>query len=61
VWLTDPQLPDYWNQPRRTYLLAEQPQLPRFERLLGRERLHVVKESGGKFLFVNQPLVANQP
>ena len=55
VWLTDPQLPDYWNQPQRTYLLAEQPQVPRFEKLLGRERLHVVKESGGKFLFVNQP------
>ena len=55
VRLTDPQLPEYWTQPQRTYLLAEQPQVPRFEKLLGRERLHVVKESGGKFLFVNQP------
>jgi hypothetical protein len=55
VWLTDAQMPDYWNQPQRTYLLAEQEQFPRFEKLLGRERLHVVAQSGGKLLFVNQP------
>jgi hypothetical protein len=55
VWLTDAQMPAYWNSPERTYLLAERPAVERYERLLGRENLHVVKESGGKFLFVNQP------
>ena len=61
VWLTDAQMPDYWSQPQRTYLLAEQPQVARFEKLLGRERLHVVAQSGGKFLFVNQPVFVNLP
>ena len=55
VWLSEAQLPAYWDEPQRTYLLAERPQISRFEKLLGRDRLHVVKESGGKLLFVNQP------
>jgi len=55
VWLTDAQMPAYWSETRRTYLLAERPRVPRFEKLLGRDRLHIVKESGGKLLFVNQP------
>jgi 4-amino-4-deoxy-L-arabinose transferase-like glycosyltransferase len=55
VWLTDSQMPAYWNSPERTYLFAERPAVARYEKLLGRENLHVVKESGGKFLFVNQP------
>lgn len=55
VWLTDAQMPAYWNSPERTYLLAERPAVARYEKLLGRENLHLVKESGGKFLFVNQP------
>lgn len=55
VWLTDAQMPAYWNSPERTYLFAERPAVARYEKLLGRENLHLVKESGGKFLFVNQP------
>jgi 4-amino-4-deoxy-L-arabinose transferase-like glycosyltransferase len=55
IWLTDAQMPAYWNSPERTYLFAEKPAVERYEKLLGRENLHVVKESGGKFLFVNQP------
>jgi 4-amino-4-deoxy-L-arabinose transferase-like glycosyltransferase len=55
VWLTDAQMPAYWSAPERTYLLAERPAVARYEKLLGRENLHVVKESGGKFLFVNRP------
>ena len=55
VWLTDAQMPAYWNSPERTYLFAERPAVDRYVRLLGRESLHVVKESGGKFLFVNRP------
>lgn len=54
VWLTDAQMPAYWNSPERTYLLAEKPAVARYEKMLGREKLHVVKESGGKFLFANQ-------
>ena len=54
IWLTDAQMPAYWNSPERTYLLAEKPAVARYEKILGREKLHVVKESGGKFLFANQ-------
>jgi hypothetical protein len=55
VWLTDAQVPAYWDSPERTYLLADKSAVERYEKLVGREKLHVVKESGGKFLFVNQP------
>ena len=54
IWLTDAQMPAYWNSPERTYLLAEKPAVAQYEKILGREKLHVVKESGGKFLFANQ-------
>jgi len=54
VWLTDAQVPAYWNSPERTYLLADKTAVARYEKLVGRDRLHVVKASGGKFLFVNQ-------
>ena len=43
-----------WETPERYYLVAEGPQVPRFERLVGRDRLHVIRESGGKYLFSNQ-------
>jgi hypothetical protein len=40
----------------RSYLLADGPAVASLERLLGAESLHVVRESGGKFLFSNRPL-----
>ena len=55
VWLTDAQFPAYWSEPARTYLLVENPSLAHIEKLVGREKLHLVRESGGKSLFVNQP------
>ena len=33
----------------------ENPSLAHIEKLVGREKLHLVRESGGKSLFVNQP------
>lgn len=36
------------------YLCVEKPRVERFEGLVGRERLHLVVESGGKFLFRNR-------
>jgi 4-amino-4-deoxy-L-arabinose transferase-like glycosyltransferase len=54
IWLTDAQMPAYWNAPERTYLLADDAQIERFEKLLGLEHLHLVKDIGGRALFVNQ-------
>ncbi len=46
---------DLWLQPQRWYLVTERENLPRFEALVGRERLHVIRESGGKLLLSNLP------
>ena len=39
--------------PERYYVVAEGPQVPRFEQLVGKPALHTVAASGGKFLFSN--------
>jgi hypothetical protein len=52
VFLEDHDVPALWQSPERYYLLAEGPQIPRLEKLLG--RLNRVKESGGKFLLTNR-------
>jgi hypothetical protein len=43
-----------WTGPQRYYVLVEKPSVPRFEKLVGRQALHTVAESGGKYLFTNQ-------
>ncbi len=52
VFIDDAGFAERWNQPRRYYLVADAHQLPRFRKLVA-DRLHIVKESGGKFLAVN--------
>ena len=54
VFIDDRDLHDSWPQTQRYYLLAEGPQVARLEKVVGRDALHVVAESGGKFLFTNQ-------
>jgi len=55
VFIDDERFSQMWRESERTYLLVEKPQLPRIMALVGRDNLHVVKESGGKFLFTNLP------
>jgi 4-amino-4-deoxy-L-arabinose transferase-like glycosyltransferase len=55
VWLNDGTFPAVWNSAQRTYLFVEGPSVQRVEKLVGKAALHLVRESGGKFLFVNQP------
>ena len=55
VFLDDPGLATRWKEPARAYLLLEGPKVEAAEKLLGREWLHLVKESGGKFLYSNHP------
>jgi hypothetical protein len=54
VFLDDQEFARRWPGSDRYYLVAEGPQMPRLERLVGKAALHVVKASGGKFLFTNQ-------
>ena len=56
VFIDDADFKNLWLTPERYYLTASLSQLPRLENLVGREKLNVVAESGGKFLVTNQPL-----
>jgi hypothetical protein len=53
VFIDDQDLQKLWPQPQRFYLLAEGPQIPRLEKLVGKEALHTVAASGGKMLVTN--------
>ena len=53
VFINDEDFAKLWALPQRYYLLIEGPAVARIEKFAGRERLFIVKESGGKFLFTN--------
>jgi 4-amino-4-deoxy-L-arabinose transferase-like glycosyltransferase len=53
VFIGNARFRELWFSPERYYILVERPWLPRIERVVGVGALHVVKEAGGKFLFVN--------
>jgi 4-amino-4-deoxy-L-arabinose transferase-like glycosyltransferase len=53
VFIDDPRLAALWQEPGTRYLLIEGTQLERMERLLGRDRMFVVKSAGGKYLLTN--------
>src|SRR5271157_6289950 len=54
VFIDDRDLAERWARPERYYLVAEGPQEPRLEKLVGKTALRVVAASGGKFLFTNK-------
>jgi hypothetical protein len=53
VFIDDARFATLWRSPATYYVLVEKPEVGRFEKLVGREALTVVKESGGKYLFTN--------
>lgn len=53
VFIDDRRFAALWDSGRRFYLLVEGPQLTRIEKLVGRNRLHLVKSAGGKHLLTN--------
>jgi len=61
VFIDDAEFLRLWAAPERCYLMADQLDLPRIERLVDRAALHLVVESGGKLLFTNHALPAPQP
>jgi hypothetical protein len=54
IFIDDSQWADIWLSPDRCYLVAADTALPRLEKLVGAERLHVVLASGGKVLLCNR-------
>jgi 4-amino-4-deoxy-L-arabinose transferase-like glycosyltransferase len=54
VFIDDQQFRERWLSPQRYYVCADKGQRERFERLVGRDHLHALAESGGKFVFANQ-------
>jgi hypothetical protein len=56
VFIDDPEFRDLWTKPERSYVVAKDSARPRFEALVGAQRLTVVAASGGKFLATNHPL-----
>jgi 4-amino-4-deoxy-L-arabinose transferase-like glycosyltransferase len=60
VFIDDHTLATRWAASSRCYLFLEGPQLGRIANLVGRENLHIVKESGGKLLLTNQPFVKTE-
>jgi len=55
VFLDDASFARLWSGGQRAYLLVEKPSVERIMSIPGAGALHLVKESGGKFLFVNYP------
>jgi 4-amino-4-deoxy-L-arabinose transferase-like glycosyltransferase len=54
VFLDDAGFARLWSAHERCYLVAAEPAVARFQKLVGASNLHIVRESGGKFLFSNQ-------
>ncbi|HYL34585.1 MAG TPA: phospholipid carrier-dependent glycosyltransferase, partial [Bryobacteraceae bacterium] len=53
VFINDADLARLWREPRRYYLLIEGPSVARIEKVVARNELYTVADSGGKFLFTN--------
>jgi hypothetical protein len=54
VFINDGDLARAWPQAERYYLLAEGPAVPHLEQVVGKDALHEVAASGGKYLFTNR-------
>jgi 4-amino-4-deoxy-L-arabinose transferase-like glycosyltransferase len=53
VFISDDDFRRYWAGPERFYLLVEEPKAARLQALAGKEKFHIQKRSGGKFLVTN--------
>ncbi len=61
IFLDDHNFPALWNGPKRVFLFAPKGQAQDVLVRLPRDTSYIVAESGGKMLFVNQPLTVDQP
>jgi hypothetical protein len=56
VFIDDNSFRERWNSPQLYYICAEQPRVSALRSIVGQDTLHVVAESGGKFVFANHPV-----
>jgi hypothetical protein len=56
VFIDDARFAELWRESRLRYLLVEGPRAPRVQSLAAEGSFHLVKSSGGKFLYANQPV-----
>jgi 4-amino-4-deoxy-L-arabinose transferase-like glycosyltransferase len=56
IFIHDDQLKHLWSTPERYYLVASETAFPRLEKLVSRNCLNVLAESGGKMVLTNLPL-----
>jgi 4-amino-4-deoxy-L-arabinose transferase-like glycosyltransferase len=57
IFLTDGEFRERWLSPGLYYICVEGPQVERLQKLVGSGLLHMLVESGGKFVFANRPIV----
>ena len=58
VFINDADFQRLWLTPARYYVVTKLSAVPRFTRLVGDDRLHVVAAGGGKIVYTNYPLTA---
>jgi 4-amino-4-deoxy-L-arabinose transferase-like glycosyltransferase len=56
VFIDDGELVPLWTRSSRCYMLTYGLEMPRLEKLVGKDKLHVVRENAGNFLVTNHPL-----
>jgi len=61
IFLDDHSFPVLWKSPRRVFLFAPKGETQEVLLRLPRNSSYILAESGGKVLFVNQPLTPDQP
>lgn len=59
VFINDAKFQQLWVTPARYYLVTKNANIPRLEKLVGADRLHVVATGGGKLVYTNYPLTAS--
>ena len=60
VFIHDENFVNLWNGPALHYLAVEDEKLPNIARLVSPDTLHKVTSAGGKSLYANRPVVAEQ-
>lgn len=56
VFLDDAKLVSLWRSETLHYIFVEKPRVSAIRAIVGADALHLVRESGGKYLFSNHPL-----
>ncbi len=60
IFLTDADFPAFWDSPQRTFLVVPPEQRDKAAERMPKDHTWVLKEEGGKIVYVNQPLTPGQ-